>query len=598
MDLTVAEISRRLSDQALPICNRLLPGGTQHGNEWMCGDLSGARGESLKVCIFGPHIGQWRDWASDEHGDLLDLWRLARGITNADAIREAKAFLGIHDPAPREVKSYSAPPAAKSAPLARDGGAMAYLTQTRCLTPEIVRSLRIEGDRENGAIVFPSYAPDRQTLVNRSYRTLGDKKKVWQDTGCAPSLFGWQALPDSAYADRRVLLSEGQIDCATWLQWGIPALSIPNGSGLSWVEFEWDNLAPFDTVLLAFDQDAAGQKITDAVITRLGKHRCMTVTLPKKDANACLQDGYTSDEAADWVANAKAPRIKRLLTTAELEQRVLAEMQPKPEAFTLPFFRGDWPHTGFYFRPCEVTVWSGFTSAGKSTLLNFVQSSLIERGERMFIASFETKAESNLRRLATIHMGETLTEESAIQYVRLIGDRIVFADVVGSMGEDELLEMMLFAFRRYGCRHFIIDSLMRIEKLEEDYPAQGVFCVRLQSFAKETGGHVHLVAHLGKPTGNQDRPTMYGVKGSSLIINSTDNVLLVCRNPEKEKLRKANKLTDEQKHSMHDTEVIVEKQRETGWLDTFRLKFNPFRYSYSKMDVKPNEPEEKHSYAN
>ena len=583
MDVTVAEISRRLSEQVAVVCAKLLPLGKQHGNEWMCGDITGAPGESLKVCIHGKYVGQWRDWSSDEHGDLLDLWRLNKNITNAEAVKEVKAFLNIVDPVRSfEPKSYKAAPALKSAPLADEGEAMRYLTLKRCLPASVIRSLKIEGSREKQAIVFPSHAPDG-ILINRSYRTLGEDKKVWQDAGCAPSLFGWQALPQSAYTDRRVLLSEGQIDCASWLAWGIPALSIPNGTGTTWIEYEWDNLAPFDTVYLAFDQDDAGRKITETVISRLGKHRCMTVALPMKDANACLQHGYTAEEAAGWVASAKAPRIKRLLTTAELEDRLVAEIQPKMEPFTLPFFRGTWPHTGFYFRPGEVTIWGGYAGAGKSTMLNFMQASLIERTDKIFIASFEIKAEANLRKLATIHLGEMLDEKRAREYARLIGERLVFADVVGTMEQDALLEMMWFAYRRYGCSHFIIDSLMRIEKLEEDYPAQGAFTNRLQAFSKETGGHVHLVAHLGKPTGNADRPSMYAVKGSSLIVNGADNVALVCRNPEKEKLRKAGKLSKDQNATMHDTEVIIEKHRETGWLHTFLLKFNTFRYSYSKM---------------
>ena len=166
--------------------------------------------------------------------------------------------------------------------------------------------------------------------------------------------------------------------------------------------------------------------------------------------------------------------------------------------------------------------------------------------------------------------------------MRGIGKHVVYADVVGSLKQDELMEMLWFSFRRYGCSHFMIDSLMRIQDLEEDYPAQGEFCNRLQDFAKETNTHVHLVAHLGKPNQNMDRPSMYSIKGSSLLVNNADNILLVCRNPEKEKLRKAMKLTEEQDRNMHDTEIIVEKQRETGWLHTFKLKFDPMRFSYKK----------------
>lgn len=584
MELTVAQISERLAAQAQTVAQFLLPGGKLcNGKEWVAGDVGGGPGDSLKVCIHGTYSGKWKDWSTDaDHGDLIDLWRCVKGCTQAEAIKQVKAWLGIVEAVRiEERRSYSKPPAINSSLLSEDGGAMKYLTEQRCLRASIVRALRIEGSKEQRAIIFPSYSPSGE-LINRSYRTLDAKKKVWQDTDCAPSLFGWQALPEEAYKTRAVLLAEGQIDAATWLQWGIPALSLPNGTGAAWIDYEWDNLAAFDTIYLAFDQDEAGRKITENIATRLGKHRCMIVAMPKKDANDCLRADYDADDAKEWVANAKAPRLKRIITAVEMEARLIAEIQPKEEAFSLGFFRGNWPHTGFYFRPGEVTLWGGFAHAGKSTMLNFMQSVLLANQNRIFIASLEMKVESMLRRLARIFLGEKLDEDNATKFIRGVGTHLVFADIVGSVKQAELMEMMWFAFRRYNCSHFLIDSLMRIEDLEEDYPAQGMFCNRLQDFAKETGAHVHLVAHLGKPSQSVERPSMYSIKGSSLLVNNADNVLLVCRNPDKEKLRKANKLSDEQDKNMHDTEVIVEKQRETGWLHTFKLKFNPSRYSFSK----------------
>ena len=73
---------------------------------------------------------------------------------------------------------------------------------------------------------------------------------------------------------------------------------------------------------------------------------------------------------------------------------------------------------------------------------------------------------------------------------------------------------------------------------------------------------------------------MYGIKGSSLLVNNADNVLLVCKNAEKEKLRTQQKLSDEEDKNTHDAELIVEKQRETGWTGMFKLKFDPLKYTY------------------
>ena len=584
VDLTVSDISQRLADQAQAVVTTLLPGAKLHGNVMVCGNIAGDPGESLKIHVHGTYAGNWKDWSNDaDHGDLLDLWRLSKGVTAAEAIRQAKQFLGIVEPARyNEVRTYAKPPPINSAELDAGGVAMAYLRDKRGLHRDTLAAFKVEGCKEKGAIVFPSYAPDGQ-LVNRSYRTLGEKKKVWQDKDCAPSMFGWQALSQDAYKAKTVLLAEGQIDAMTWHQWGISALSIPNGTGCAWIEYEWDNLAPFDCFLLAFDQDEAGKKITKTVIDRLGNHRCKVVTIPKKDANECLMAGFTAQDAAEWVAQAAMPRVRRVVAAGELEGRMVAEIQPKDEPFTLPWMAKRWPHSGFWFRPGEVTLWGGFTGAGKSTMLNFLKAQILAEQTPIFEASLEMRVETTLRKMATMFNGPHLNEEIITRFVRGVGDYLIFADVVGSMKRAELMEMLWYAFRRYGCRHFIIDSLMRIEELEEDYPAQGDFCNKLQDLAKQTQVHLHLVCHLAKPSQQMERPSMYAIKGSSLLVNNADNVLLVCRNPEKEKLRKSEKLTNEQDATMHDTEIIVEKQRETGWTGMFKLKFDPIRYTYKAL---------------
>lgn len=582
-DISVKEISERLAAQAQSVVSHLLPSAKAHGNTMLCGDVSGSPGESLKIGITGTYAGHWRDWSTDDKGDLIDLWRLSRDITPAEAVKQAKAFLGIVDPVRAyELRSYSKPSKIDSSPLSEAGRAMSYLRDKRGLKNSTVAAFKIEGCPEKGAIVFPSYSPAGD-LVNRSYRTLGKDKKVWQDKDCAPALFGWQALTETSYKAKTILLAEGQIDAASWHQWGIPALSIPNGTGCAWIDYEWENLAVFDTIYLAFDQDPAGQKITELVSTRLGKHRCLIVAMPKKDANECLMAGFMASDAADWVAAAKVPKIKRLVTAAEMETRLVAEIAHKEEPFTLPFMAKHWPYSGFWFRPGEVTIWGGWTGVGKSTILNFLKSQLLAEQKAIFEASLEMKVETTLRKLATIFNGERLTEESARHFVRGAGEYLIFADVVGSIKRDELMEMLWFAFRRYGCGHLMIDSLMRIEELEEDYPAQGQFCNRLQDFAKETGCHVHLVAHLAKPSQAIVRPSMYSVKGSSLLVNNADNVLLINKNPDKEKLRLQNKLTAEEDQKMHDAELIVEKQRETGWTGMFKLKFDPRRFTYRAL---------------
>lgn len=574
-------------------------------DEWWAGDVQGGYGDSLRVHLTGIHAGGWRDWATEEHGDLIDLWRLSRNISRADAFRDVKSYLGITDGLnPGITKVYAKPPEKVTPPPQETGIAYKFLTGTRKLTNETISQFKVGTDSR--AICFPCHAPNGM-LVNRSYRTLpkeGEKKRVWQDEGCAPCLFGWQALPVSAYESRTVLLAEGQIDAMTWHQWGIPALSIPAGSGQTWINFEWDNLAIFDKILIAFDSDESGQKNASSAIKRLGAHRCYLVSIPHKDANEALQAGKTALDAQQWVSSAKTPSLNGVLTAHDLEKRLIAEVMPKPMPPTIPFFEKGWANeAGFYFRPGEVTLWTGVTGNGKSTFLCWLTMTLAAGNYRTFMASMEVRAEASLRRMAISFWGECgttkdkITTEQYVGWLAEFGDFFTFADRVGYIEADELFGFMEFAFRRYGATHFIIDSLMRVAGLEENYPAQGEFMAKLAKFADDTGAHVHLVAHPRKMQPGQ-RAGTNDIKGSGLISNNVDNVVGIARNHEKWELEKDGNTDPDELRTMHDTEITVEKQRESGWTGTFYLDFDPRRLTYkeskgrSQYKPKPDKPKQ------
>jgi twinkle protein len=593
--ISAAEISELLSGRAEDVCRMLLPGGKPVKGEWLAGDTGGGEGITLKVKLDGTYRGTWRDWANDDDkGDLIDLWRVCRGLSRGEAFRQVKEYLGIFDGVSQSgEKKYSKPPEKPTPAPSPEGVAFKFLTDKRKLTAETLGAFQVGTDSR--AIVFPCYSPEG-ALVNRSYRTIpkeGEKKKVWQDEGCAPCLFGWQALPVKAYDARTVLLSEGQIDAMTWHQWGIPALSIPAGSGQTWINFEWDNLAVFDKILIAFDQDQAGQRNADSVTARLGPHRCFRVTYPHKDANEALQAGRAASEAQEWASSAKAPSLQGMVTANDLEQRLLLESEVKPMPLCLPFFNVDWKaEAGFYFRPGEITLWTGATGNGKSTFLNYLQMNLACNGKHVFIASMEVKAETTLRRTVQAFWGAGGLEKDALDrshylsWLEDFGEKICFADKVGYMESDELFPMMDFAFRRYGCSHFVIDSLMRIQGLEEDAKATGDFMNRLANFAKQTGVHIHLVAHPRKMGAGQKAGAM-DIKGSSLIANNADNIAGVARNQEKWDLQKDGLTHPSDLRDMHDTEITVEKQRESGWTGTFYLDFDHRRLTYKESRSRP-----------
>jgi hypothetical protein len=96
-----ADLARRLARNAEAVCRHYLSNGHREGRYWLVGDVANTRGRSLFVRLSGPDhgkgaAGKWTDGATGEHGDLLDLIALNRGLDRLrDTLDEARAFLAL-----------------------------------------------------------------------------------------------------------------------------------------------------------------------------------------------------------------------------------------------------------------------------------------------------------------------------------------------------------------------------------------------------------------------------------------------------------------------------------------------------------------------
>ena len=114
--MNAAAVAAALGERAEAVCRRYLPHGRRQGRYWVAGDVRGARGRSLFVRLAPPGVpGKWTDAASGEHGDLLDVIRIASGAGSfRAALDEARAFLARPAaPAAGEADAYDATEAAR-----------------------------------------------------------------------------------------------------------------------------------------------------------------------------------------------------------------------------------------------------------------------------------------------------------------------------------------------------------------------------------------------------------------------------------------------------------------------------------------------------
>jgi hypothetical protein len=58
------------------------------------GDKTGISGSSLTVQLTGEYAGNWVDWATGDHGDLIDLVRSVYGENFSLAVRHLEQTIG------------------------------------------------------------------------------------------------------------------------------------------------------------------------------------------------------------------------------------------------------------------------------------------------------------------------------------------------------------------------------------------------------------------------------------------------------------------------------------------------------------------------
>ena len=268
-----------------------------------------------------------------------------------------------------------------------------------------------------------------------------------------------------------------------------------------------------------------------------------------KDANECLQAGVPREPMAACIASPEVLHPEKLKGIFDFEQKIWQKFHPEgidQLGLLLPWGNQNGSSLPFRFRYGEVTVWTGYNKHGKSEVLNHCISDLCWQGDKALICSLEVSAEETYRKLIRMNMArrEVIGKEEREQFrercLKPLAQKIWVYDHVGNAAMEDVLNVMLYAFQRYGVRQFVLDSLMRFEGLDgegqEQWHRQKELMNSILHFAATYGVHVHLVAHSKKPDkqGESRIPRRYDIMGSSYISNLAFNVIVVWRNRDKQ----------------------------------------------------------------
>lgn len=386
-------------------------------------------------------------------------------------------------------------------------------------------------------------------VVNRKYRLTRDKQHQ-MDKGGKLCLWNADCLFDRP---RSLIITEGEFDALIAMRCGFPAVvSVPNGAPsekmddpvnanrYSFLYETEEQLKHVGTIILATDGDKPGRMLAHDLAAILGPERCKFIDYPEgcKDLNdVYLKLGH--------------PGVVNLITTAKpFPVQGLYSLSDFPDAMEIRAMDTGIAALDPLMQVClgTLTVFSGYSNMGKSTVLNTILAHCIGKGVPVCIASFETMPKPILQNgLARALIGcgwkqypnhpdrqdalDTLEERVSIISNSLDDDT--------EIDLDGYLELCRVAVVRNGARVIVLDPWNELEhkrrpdETETDYIGRAIRT--LKRFAKRHNVALWVVAHPSKPMkGQTGKPGLYDISGSANWANKADYGLIYHR-PDKTK---------------------------------------------------------------
>lgn len=254
-----------------------------------------------------------------------------------------------------------------------------------------------------------------------------------------------------------------------------------------------------------------------------------------------------------------------------------------PEAVLSNIYELDWLVQGFTF-DC-VTIWTGVTNAGKTTMLTLIANESIKQGETVFYFNGEQtpenflntliKQKADIKDIYEVRKDNTplvswfVKQDKAIQIKNSYNGKLFIYNNMESRKIKDMLYAMEECRRLHGTRVFVLDNFMQLDVDTNDiYQGQSNIMEELRSYAVKHRVHIHLVAHPRKMAEFQTRLSLYDISGSMNLANKAYNVISIMRtdniDQESMEYKKLEKQLLEKKYDIREAGAILEVLKTKG----------------------------------
>lgn len=388
-------------------------------------------------------------------------------------------------------------------------------------------------------------------LTTQKLRSVNNKKlqRVFGDQKEDKTLYGqWLFQPNP---QRFVVITEGEFDAAVVHQeGGFAAVSVRNGAegAVRNIKENMDWLSKWGYVILAFDNDAPGQKAVQACLAEpnlFEPGKLKIVHWPLKDANDMLL-ADRGHEIKRLVWDAEEWRPNDLLKISDYIEEALEK--PKQGMDT------PWPdltNAILGWRPGTLNIIAGAAQIGKTEVVTEIIYDLMTKKVPVWLYSSEQILSETPQRLASkamqvpLYLPNTKWEKDKIREKMMEFDKyfVRWYPKVAITAE-LILSRMKYSYLADKAKVFVVDNLKAIEGQLDDVYGKGMnkLMTEFKTFAVTHNVVVIVLSHLSKDKKQQKAgakddswgtgriPALENIYGSSSIEAWADLVISLARN--------------------------------------------------------------------
>lgn len=265
-----------------------------------------------------------------------------------------------------------------------------------------------------------------------------------------------------ATGGKTLVITEGELDAlavseSIYKHYGrrYPVVSLPSATGTNTILKQREFVRAFESVVLMFDSDEAGEKAIENAAKIIGVGKVKIAKLKEKDpCDQLIKHGYKSVVEAYW--NAKLWSPAGILTNGDIwkkyQDHKLIESIPYPTCLDglNQKVKG--------MRQGEITLFTSGTGSGKSTVIKEILFDLVKTHQKKVgLVSLEESIHDTVSKF--INMNRPGHDDEKTSFDNIFGDgNIVLLDHQGSVGDSSLIDQ-IEVMALMGCTHIVLDHI-------------------------------------------------------------------------------------------------------------------------------------------